>query len=379
MGSNMSHSSLAKREVCWHNVFYLVLTPFFTAMLVPYYLWKGQAILPITIFSTLFALVTLVSITAGYHRYFAHRSYETYWPIKLFWLLIGAGSFQGSALKWATDHRRHHRFVDTEDDPYNINQGFFYAHLGWLVLDDNPKYKGKFETDLSRDKLVAWQHRHYLPLAFAMAFGFPALVGWMLGSALGGFVIGGGVRLVVTNHATFFINSFCHWMGKQPYTDENSARDSFLMAVFTQGEGYHNYHHKFQYDYRNGIRWYHWDPTKWLIATMARLGWARQLKRAPAPQILKAQLQMEEKRLVRIGVPAEKISPFRERVEEAQKQWRELKEDYQARKKNVQERSREKLVELRIEIKRAKREFRSARVVWGAHKKNLKLAYLPSY
>jgi stearoyl-CoA desaturase (delta-9 desaturase) len=331
------------------------------------------------VFSLIFYYLTMLAITGGYHRYFAHRSYECSTLVKLFWLLIGAAAFQGSALKWATDHRRHHRFVDTPDDPYNINNGFWYAHVGWLIREDNPKYAGHLEADLQRDKLVWWQHRYYLWIAFTMSYLFPTLVGWALGSALGGLAIAGGLRLLISNHGTFFINSLCHWMGRQPYTDENSARDSLVMAILTHGEGYHNYHHKFQYDYRNGINWYHWDPTKWAVALLVRLGHASHLKRAPAPQILKARLQMEEKRLLKIGVPAEKISPFRERVEEAQKKWKVLAEDYRALKANVQERSREKLFAMKQEIRRAKREFRSARVLWGAYTKHLKVAYLPTY
>jgi stearoyl-CoA desaturase (Delta-9 desaturase) len=378
MQSNMSHSSPSDRIV-WHNVAHLTLVPLGTLILTTLYFMYGTAFLPIFIFSLIYFIFTSLSVTGGYHRYFAHKSYECSTAVKIFWLLIGAGAFQGSALKWATDHRRHHRFVDTPDDPYNINNGFWYAHMGWLVREDNPKYAGLLDADLQRDKWINLQHRYYLRIAFTMAYLFPALVGWALGSALGGLAIGGGLRLLVSNHGTFFINSLCHWAGRQPYTDENTARDSLLMAILTQGEGYHNYHHKFQYDYRNGIRWYHWDPTKWFVAFLKKVGHASHLKRAPAPQILKARLYMEQKRLVNIGIPAEKLSPFRERVEEAQKKWRVLCEDYQALKANVKERSREKLVSMRQEIKAAKREFRSARMHWGSHTKQLKLAYLPTY
>jgi stearoyl-CoA desaturase (delta-9 desaturase) len=130
--------------------------------------------------------LTELSITAGYHRLFAHRTYETNWWVKLAYLLVGAGAFQASALKWATDHRRHHRFVDKEEDPYNIKKGFFWAHMGWLFVKDNPKYRDQFPGDLSKDPLIAWQHRYYIPIAVATGFGVPTLAGWILGNAFGG-------------------------------------------------------------------------------------------------------------------------------------------------------------------------------------------------
>ena len=125
-----------------------------------------------------------------------------------------------------------------------------------------------------------------------MSFALPTLLGvWWNGrvGALGGFLIAGVAKVVVLQHCTFLINSACHTMGRQPYSTRCSARDSFLMAIFTFGEGYHNYHHEFQHDYRNGVKPWQWDPTKWLIWTLSRLGLANNLRRVPQEAIIAAQ------------------------------------------------------------------------------------------
>src|SRR5882757_2331953 len=121
-----------------------------------------------------------------------------------------------------------------------------------------PKGAEAFSRDLQKDPIVAFQHKYYMPIAIGMCFFLPMGLGALMGSALGGLAVAGFLRLVLVHHFTFFINSWCHMFGRKPYTSEHTAKDSFLMALFTFGEGYHNYHHTFANDYRNGIRWYHW-------------------------------------------------------------------------------------------------------------------------
>ena len=166
--------------------------------------------------------------------------------MRLLYLLFGAAAFQASVIRWASNHRRHHKFVDTEDDPYSIKKGFFYAHIGCALLKDDPKYKNWLIPDLMKDPLVVWQDKYYIRLAAFMGFGIPLLAGWAMDAPFGGLLIGGVVRIVLTHHCTFFINSLCHTMGRQPYSDSHSGRDSMVMALLTYGEGYHNYHHQFQ-------------------------------------------------------------------------------------------------------------------------------------
>ena len=182
--------------------------------------------------------------------------------LKVFYLLFGAMAFQNSVLVWASTHRIHHANVDEVDhDPYSINRGLWYAHIGWM-LRDYPSAKTDFSNarDLLEDRLVMLQHRYYLPLALFMNIGLPMLIGLAAGDVWGYLMIAGLLRLVVNHHVTFLINSLAHYWGRRPYTVENTARDNDLLAFLTYGEGYHNYHHLFQWDYRNGVRWWQYDP-----------------------------------------------------------------------------------------------------------------------
>jgi len=151
--------------------------------------------------------------------------------------------------------------------------------------------------DLERDPIVMFQHRFYLPLTLAMNIALPLGLGWAVGDVWGVFLLGGLLRLVINHHFTWFINSLAHMWGSQPYTDENTARDNPVLAFLTYGEGYHNFHHIFQNDYRNGVRWWHFDPTKWLIAFLSWVGLASNLKRVPDLWIQRAQLAMQFKRM----------------------------------------------------------------------------------
>lgn len=236
-----------------------------------------------------------LSITGGYHRLWAHRAYQAHWSLKIFYLLFGAMAFQNSVLIWASTHRIHHANVDDIDrDPYSINRGLWYAHIGWM-LRDYPSAATDFSNarDLSDDRLVMLQHRHYLPLALFMNIGLPMLIGLAAGDVWGYLMIAGLLRLVVNHHVTFLINSLAHCWGRRPYTIENSARDNDILAFLTYGEGYHNYHHLFQWDYRNGVRWWQFDPTKWLIAGLSVVGITRELRRVPEFRIQRAMLQRQ--------------------------------------------------------------------------------------
>jgi stearoyl-CoA desaturase (delta-9 desaturase) len=153
--------------------------------------------------------------------------------------------------------------------------------------------------DLQQDPLVRWQHRHHFWIGAAVAL-IPVYVGLATGNVWGHLVMGLLLRIVLTHHSTFLINSAAHRWGTQPYSDANSSRDNALLAPLTFGEGYHNFHHMWQWDYRNAARWYQWDPGKWLISAFAWVGLARGLRRAPETDIRKARVAMEAKRLASI-------------------------------------------------------------------------------
>jgi stearoyl-CoA desaturase (delta-9 desaturase) len=359
------------------NVLFLLLTPI--AAILCGWFWLqidgfqySQIILGIG-----FYLLTGISITAGYHRLFAHKAYDAHPLIKLFFLLFGAAAFENSVLKWASDHRLHHNKVDTQDDPYNINEGFFHAHMGWVFLKKNGHVQEKYAKDFRQDSLVLWQHKYYLIISVTTGLLLPTILGGVFfGSYFGGLAIGGFARIVLTHHCTFFINSLCHYLGTTPYTDTNSAKDSWFMALLTFGEGYHNFHHYFQTDYRNGIRWFHFDPTKWLIKSLSFSGLAFKLKLTPKEKILAAQMQMKLKELKHKVAPSEvvliEVETLKSQVLEALEKLQILKDEYRANKKEF---NRLAMLELRSKIESTKAEFDHCMEQWELLVNNYSLAY----
>jgi stearoyl-CoA desaturase (Delta-9 desaturase) len=326
------------------------------------------------IWFTLFLGANGMAITCGYHRLFAHCTYEAHPILKVAYLLFGAMALQNSALNWAAGHRVHHRFIDDpERDPYCARRGFWFSHIGWM-LRSYPSGEPDFSAvrDLQRDPLVMWQHNHYLLLALPTNFGLPLLVGFLTGDVWGVFLLAGVLRLVVSHHFTFFINSLAHMWGSQPYTDENTARDNPVVALLTYGEGYHNFHHMFAHDYRNGLRWWQWDPSKWFISSMRVFGLTRNLKRVPWFKIQRAlldnQFQRAERRLASLPGRAH-IDHLRARIAEeydafstAVAEWARLREQWLEDAKramverweqsNLQSRLRELEYGLRLQYRR---------------------------
>jgi stearoyl-CoA desaturase (delta-9 desaturase) len=291
-----------------------------------------------------------MSITGGYHRLWAHKSYDAHWSVRLVYLVFGTMALQNSVFAWASGHRTHHLNVDdVHKDPYSIRRGFWFAHIGWMIREfDSGKPDFANIPDLRRDPMLAFQHRFYVPLALVTNFGIPLLAGWLVGDVLGTFVLAGVLRLVVSHHVTFFINSLAHMWGSRPYTDENTARDNAVLAVLTYGEGYHNYHHIFAHDYRNGVRWWQWDPTKWLIAGLQYVGLTKRLKRTPPIQIQRALLNMQftraREKLAKLpeAVGHSHIEQLRQRIAHeyetflaALSEWARVKEQWLEEKKRV--------------------------------------------
>lgn len=278
---------MQKPNLIWLNILVFSITGIITIIGVPLYA-INQGIDGWIIFMMLFAIgLSEISITAGYHRLWTHKAYEAHWLVRSMLAIGGTFAMQNSILHWASDHRRHHRYVDDHDkDPYSASRGFWFSHIGWMLREHNADI-GDYSNckDLQRDPIVMWQHRHYGLSVVMLNVGIPMMLGWWYGDFWGVMLMVGVVRLVISHHFTFFINSLSHIWGSQPYSDQNSSKDNSFLSVLTMGEGYHNYHHKFQNDFRNGILWWQFDPTKWLISSMAMVGLAYKLKRTPVERI----------------------------------------------------------------------------------------------
>jgi len=237
-----------------------------------------------------------MGITMGYHRLWSHRAFSARWIVRAVLILGGAAAFEGSAKWWCRNHRAHHRYTDTTKDPYNAKKGFWYSHLGWMIEKQHLGEIGFADiSDLHRDKMIMWQHKYYPLIAFVCGIIFPTLVTGLWGDLRGGYFYVCMWRTVFVHHATFCVNSLAHWWGDKTYSDFHTAFDSVITAVLTLGEGYHNYHHEFPSDYRNGIRYYHYDPTKWLVKFLSLFGLTYNLRMMEKGEIEKAKLQMQQR------------------------------------------------------------------------------------
>jgi stearoyl-CoA desaturase (delta-9 desaturase) len=346
------------------NTLFLCLTPFLAILAVYFWLIVDGFSLDIVIFTFVGYVATGISITAGYHRLFAHKTYDAHPIVKIIFLILGATTFQNSVLKWASDHRLHHSKVDTDVDPYNINEGFFFAHMGWVFLNKNSEVKERYAKDMLNDKLIMFQHNYYLIIAVGFGFVLPTFLSyWFFDSYIGG-IASSLVRVVTVHHCTFFINSLCHCFGSKPYTDTNSAKDNWFMAFLTFGEGYHNFHHYFQTDFRNGISWYDFDPTKWLIKLLSYGKLAANLKVTSKKRILDARLNMTLKRVENTQRFAHYASEFEEmklKILESLKKIETFKKEIKFNKINT---DKFNLELAKIKLEEAKKELKIYMSLW---------------
>lgn len=358
-------------RIDWLNSSFLIGTALITLTAVPWYLIRfGIDWFQVSLF-LFFFIATGLSITLGYHRLFSHLSFRAAWPVRLATLVFGAAAFENSVVSWASDHRRHHKHTDHDEDPYDISKGFWHAHIGWILFKLSAVPPFDNVADLRRDPLVRFQERFYLPIAIGIGFLLPTLLGalhsgWV--GALGGFLIAGVARVVFVQQMTFCINSLCHSIGRQPYSTRCSARDSGIMALFTFGEGYHNYHHRFQHDYRNGVKWWHFDPTKWTIWTLAKLGLVRDLRRVPEEQVVLAQVTEARLKLeARLSCEDQPVTDWwRQLLESSDQKLHQLGERWQAFKDSchhsaAMEQARQMFEEMRREVEQAARLLRDSR------------------
>ena len=276
---------LPRRGIRWLGLVFFVFLHAVALIGTPVYVDRHGVTGPELALFAFFLVATGLSTTIGYHRLFAHGAFQASPVVRFLLLFFGAATFEESALKWSSQHRQHHMFSDTERDPYGVNKGFWHAHIGWILFWRHRTNYGNVR-DLRRSRLVCHQHDHYAWWSAGAGIALPMAFAWWIGHPLGGFVMAVCLRIVIVLHSTFFVNSFAHTFGTRRYAPEQSARDNWLGAILTNGEGFHNFHHRFPVDYRNGVRWFHWDPSKWCIYLMSKVGLAWDLRRTPARRIM---------------------------------------------------------------------------------------------
>lgn len=340
----MTQNASMEREfdhapINWIPAILLISTPILALLIVPYYLFTHEVSWQVWALFAFFMAWNGLSITVGYHRLWSHRTFQAHPLVKWFFLIGGTLAVQSSVFDWCSGHRIHHRHVDDiYEDPYSAKRGFWFSHLGWMLRNyPSGRYDYKNIPDLKADPVLVIQHKYYGLWVILTNFGLPALFGWAVGDVMSTLVLAGLLRLVLSHHFTFFINSLCHMFGTRPYTDTNSARDNPILAIFTWGEGYHNYHHFFQYDYRNGVKWWQYDPSKWIIYGLSKVGLTWDLKRVPDVTIQHAQVEMQFKRAERkldkfgANLPGDFVT-LKERLVSEQQAFKQTIREWQALK-----------------------------------------------
>jgi stearoyl-CoA desaturase (delta-9 desaturase) len=218
-------------------------------------------------------------ITAGYHRYFAHRSYKLARIPQFLMAFGGTTAAQKGPLWWAGHHRDHHRYSDTEMDIHSPLRGFWWSHVGWILCDkynDTPTDRIK---DFAKYPELRFLNKHNWIGPWSLAIATFLIGGWS------GLVIGFFLSTVLVWHATFLVNSLAHVIGRRRYATEDTSKNSVLIAVLTMGEGWHNNHHYHQSSARQGFFWWEWDPSYYVLRGLALVGIVKDLKR-PSEAVL---------------------------------------------------------------------------------------------
>ncbi|XP_046873912.1 stearoyl-CoA desaturase 5-like [Hypomesus transpacificus] len=278
------------RSIVWRNVILMVLLhtgAVYSLIVIP------QAQHLTWIWSYVCFIVTALGVTAGAHRLWSHRSYKAKLPLRVFLAAANSMAFQNDILEWARDHRVHHKCSETDGDPHNATRGFFFAHIGWLFVRKHPAVieKGKKLdlTDLLADPVVQFQRRYYKTSVLIMCFALPTLVPWYFwGESLwNSYFLACILRYTLSLNVTWLVNSAAHLYGNQPYDKTINPRENWFVTFGALGEGFHNFHHTFPFDYSTSEFGLRFNPTTCFIDLMCFLGLADSRKKA-TPQIIQA-------------------------------------------------------------------------------------------
>lgn len=238
--------------------------------------WTGVTVNALIVCVVLY-VVRMFGITAGYHRYFSHRSFKTSRAGQFVLAWIAQSSAQRGALWWAAVHRHHHRHSDTEMDVHSPRmRGFLYSHVGWIFDRKHAETEMDAVPDLAKHRELVLLERYPLIPAIVLAVGCFAFGGWT------GLVVGFFWSTVLLFHGTFFINSLAHVTGSQRYVTGDDSRNNWWLAIITLGEGWHNNHHAYQRSTRQGFRWYEFDPTFYVLRALSWVGLVWELGEPPA-------------------------------------------------------------------------------------------------
>jgi stearoyl-CoA desaturase (delta-9 desaturase) len=283
-----SSNSTARPPVLYRKMLtaLVAVAPFFAVVFL--IATRGDDPLPWREVGLLVVLSVLVGhgVTVGFHRLFAHRSFEARRPLKIVLATLGSMSVQGSVIGWVADHRRHHRFADRPGDPHSPywrrdeptqgTRGLWHAHLGWCFTNQASP-RERYAADLMADRDLRIIDRLFIPLT-VFSLLLPFAIGFLWSGTLAGAVMAllwaGVVRVGITHNFTWSINSFCHRFGRRPFRTRDASTNVAFLAPFTMGESWHNNHHAFPRSARHGLDARQLDSSARLIRWFEQLGWA---------------------------------------------------------------------------------------------------------
>lgn len=268
------------KDVKWENVISILAVHCLAIYLVLTFPFHHHILL--SLWTILIVLFSGWGVTAGAHRLWTHRSYKANAGVRIFLMICYTMSGQNSLYDWVRDHRVHHKYSETNADPHNSNRGFFFAHCGWLMLKKHSEVINKGRqinmSDIKSDPVIDFHERYFLPLKIFLCFIMPVLIPilFLNESIMPAFMIN-MIRYVFVLNCTWLVNSAAHLWGNRPYDKNINPAENSFVSLFSLGEGWHNYHHVFPWDYRTaeiGIN----SATTTLIEFFAKVGWAWDLK-----------------------------------------------------------------------------------------------------
>ncbi len=245
--------------------------------------WSDLAVL------ALLYVLTGLGVTLGFHRLLTHRSFTTTPWMRGTLAALGSMAIEGPVVSWVADHRKHHAFSDVEGDPHSPHvghgsgwrgalAGLAHAHVGWIFIHTHRAAKRRYAPDLLADPVVSWVDRTFIGWALLSLFALPFVLGWLIGGSLlaglTGMLWGGAVRMLLLHHATYSINSLCHFFGRRRFPTDDESRNLGWLALVTFGEAWHNNHHAFPTSAAHGLRRRELDPTAWAVRLLERAGLA---------------------------------------------------------------------------------------------------------
>jgi stearoyl-CoA desaturase (delta-9 desaturase) len=284
-----------KAPLVWTNIILFVILH--SALPIGAYIIYTQRPWKTLLWSLFGVYISVLGVTAGTHRLWSHRSYKARWPVQVLLMVLQTMAGQNSIYTWSRDHRVHHKYSETNADPHNIKRGFFFAHMGWLCCKKHPDVKTKGAlidmSDLEANPIVMFQHRHFWWLAIVFTVLVPTLIPVVLWQERfwTSFVISFMWRYIISLHGTWLVNSAAHYHGQRPYDERIEARESPVVIWTAVGEGFHNYHHTFPFDYSTSEFGSYLNITTVFIDLCALVGLAYDLRKMDRDTIWRRRLR----------------------------------------------------------------------------------------